>query len=45
MSPSYAKQMHESIFSGILIVMLFSIGKMILKDKFEFHLLNMQNRI
>ena len=37
--------MNQSFQEFILIVVQFSIGKMILKDKFEFRLPNMQNRI
>jgi len=37
--------MNKSFQDFILIVMQFSIGKIILKEKFEFRLSNMQNRI
>ena len=37
--------MNKSFQEFILIVMQFSLGKLILKDKFEFRLPNMQNRI
>src|SRR6218665_1234433 len=37
--------MNQSFQEFILIVMQFSLGKLILKDKFEFRLPNMQNRI
>jgi len=37
--------MNQSFQDFILIVMQFLIGKIILKEKFEFRLPNMQNRI
>jgi len=37
--------MNQSFQEFILIIMQFSVDKMILKDKFEFRLPNMQNRI